>query len=205
LVSMTILHALVVEEHSGIVVFVFAAIIFRLLIDLRVKNSAPSVRVRAIRNGADVISYMGAFAAVIFLVLSAITGYLIQPFSVLVSEPILLNKSLVALGALFFWTAFLVLRYRSGASMWKKRRLYAIAVITATLGFGFTAVTGSIGAELSLGHSVMDPVYQALTLNLRAWTLQPIDIGITLIITVIGIVLTAFLTHGVGIGRRTQS
>jgi hypothetical protein len=189
LVSMTILHAFVVEEHSGIVVFVFAAIIFRLLVDLRVRNGAASGRVSAIRQGADVISYMGALAAVIFLVLSAITGYLIQPFSVLVSQPILLNKSLTALGALFFWAAFLVLRYEVGPSMWQDRELYAIGVITATLGFAFTAITGSIGAELTLGHSVMDPVYQALSLNLRVWTLQPIDIGITVVLVLIGIVL----------------
>jgi hypothetical protein len=186
---MTILHAFVVEEHSGIVVFVFAAIIFRLLVDLRVRNGAASGRVSAIRQGADVISYMGALAAVIFLVLSAITGYLIQPFSVLVSQPILLNKSLTALGALFFWAAFLVLRYEVGPSMWQDRELYAIGVITATLGFAFTAITGSIGAELTLGHSVMDPVYQALSLNLRVWTLQPIDIGITVVLVLIGIVL----------------
>jgi hypothetical protein len=196
MVSMPILHAFVVEEHSGIVVFIFAAIVFRLLVDLRVRNSVPSARVGAIRNGADVISYMGALAAVIFLVLSAVTGYLIQPFSILVSEPILLNKSLVALGALFFWAAFLVLRYRSGPSMWKKRRLYAIAMITATLGFSFTALSGSIGAELTLGHSVMDPIYQLLSLNLRAWTLQPIDIGATIIIVLIGIVLAEVVKRG---------
>lgn len=186
---MTILHAFVVEEHSGIVVFVFAAIILRLLVDLRVRNGVASGRVSAIRQGADVISYMGALAAVIFLVLSAITGYLIQPFSVLVSQPILLNKSLTALGALFFWAAFLFLRYEVGPSIWQDRELYAIGVITATLGFAFTAITGSIGAELTLGHSVMDPVYQALSLNLRVWTLQPIDIGITVVLVLIGIVL----------------
>ena len=129
----------------------------------------------------------------IFLVLAGATGYLLQPYSTLVGEPILLNKAFSALGALFFWTAFAFLRYWSGPAMWEKRGLYALAVLTALLGLLFTTIAGSIGAELSIGQSVVDPVYKALSINLRQLTLQPIDVEITAVLLVIAIVVVAVL------------
>ena len=62
------------------------------------------------------------FAAVVFLILSGITGYLIEPYSTLASDPLLLNKSHTALAALYFWAAFVFIRYWSGPRIVAKSR-----------------------------------------------------------------------------------
>ena len=187
-------HDLVVEFHTGIVVFVILAIALRILTDSGQRGrTTASARVQEIRQGTDFVAYAGSVIAVIFLVLAGATGYLLQPYSTLVSEPILLNKAFSALGALFFWTAFVFLRYWSGPAMWEKRGLYALAVLTAMLGFLFTTIAGSIGAELSIGQSVVDPVYKALSINMRQLTLQPIDVEITAALLVVAIIAVAFL------------
>ena len=191
-IQMLTWHDLVVEFHTGVVVFVIVAIALRVVVDLGHRGKATaSPRVQEIRLGTDFVAYTGSVLAVVFLILSGMTGYLLQPYSDLVSQPILLNKAFTALAALFFWMAFAFLRYWSGPSMWEKRGLYALAVVTAFLGLLFTTLAGSIGAELSIGQSVVDPVYNALSINMRQLTLQPIDVEITAVLLVVAIVMVA--------------
>ena len=64
---------------------------------------------------------------------------------------------------------------------------------TALLGLLFTTIAGSIGAELSIGQSVVDPVYNALSINMRQLTLQPIDVEITAALLIVAIIVVAFL------------
>jgi hypothetical protein len=186
-------HSLVVEEHSGVVVFVIVSLVVRVLTDILARGRMPSPGVQGIRQGSDIISYGGSFFAVIFLILSAMTGYLIQPYSTLVASPILINKALTALGALFFWFAFFFVRYRFGPGLWSKRGLYILQLVTAFLGLVFTTLAGSIGAELSLGNSVLDPVYQALGFSWRTFVLQPLEIEVTSVLLIIGVVLVLVL------------
>ena len=191
-VPIQIWHALVVEEHSGIVVFVILALGLRVLTDVLVRGKAPSARVQAIRHGSDLVGYVGSFTAVIFLVLSGITGFLIQPYSALVSSPILINKALVALVALFFWCAYFFVRFKAGPDLWQRKGLYLAEVIAAVLGFIFTALAGSIGAELSLGQSVFDPLYSMIGFSWRTFIVGPIEIEVTLALVAIGIVVALF-------------
>jgi hypothetical protein len=191
-VPIQIWHALVVEEHSGIVVFIVLALALRVLTDLVARGTTPSLRVQAIRHGSDIIGYAGSLAAVVFLVLSSITGYFIQPYSALVASPLLINKALVALGALFFWCVFFLVRYWFGPGLWQEKRLYAVEVVAAFLGFVFTALAGSIGAELSLGQSVLDPFYKELGFSWRTFVVQPVEIEVTVAFLVIGILVALF-------------
>jgi hypothetical protein len=188
-------HDLVVEFHTGVVVFVILAIALRVIVDLgqRGRPTTASARVLEVRLGTDFAAYAGSVAAVVFLILSAMTGYLLQPYSELVGQPILLNKAFTALAALFFWIAFVFLRYWSGPRMWEKRGLYALALVTALFGLLFTTVAGSIGAQLSIGQSVVDPLYLALSINMRQLTLQPIDVEITAALIFVGLVVAVLL------------
>ena len=187
-------HDFVVELHTGVVVFVVLAIALRVLVDLgqRGKTTA-SARVEEVRQGTDFAAYAGSVVAVVFLIASGLTGYLLLPYSTLVGQPVYLNKEFTALAALFFWLAFAFMRYWSGPAMWKKKGLYALAVVTALFGLLFTTLAGSIGAELSIGQSVLTPVYDALSINFRQLTLQPIDVEITAALLVVAIVVAAFL------------
>ena len=193
-IQMLTWHDLVVEFHTGVVVFVMVAIALRILTDAGQRGkTTSSARVQEIRQGTDFVAYAGSIVAVTFLFFAGATGYLLQPYSTIVSEPILLNKAFTALGALFFWTAFAFLRYWSGPTMWEKKGLYALAVLTALMGLLFTTIAGSIGAELSIGQSVVDPIYSALSINMRQLTLQPIDVEITAAVLIVAIVVVAFL------------
>jgi len=185
-------HDFVVELHTGIVVFVVLAIVLRAVIDFNYPGKAAAqARVQEIRQGTDFVAYAGSILAVIFLIVSGITGYLLLPYSTLSTQAVYLNKAFVALAALFFWAAFAFLRYWSGPAMWQKRGLYALALVTAFFGLLFTTLAGSIGAELSIGQSVMDPVYNALSINFRQLTLQPIDVEITAALLVVAIIIAA--------------
>jgi len=187
-------HDFVVELHTGVVVFVILAILVRLGVDLRQRGKASvSAEVQQIRQGTDFVAYAGSVLAVIFLIASGITGYYILPYSTLSSQAIYLNKALVALGALYFWAAFAFLRFWEGPKLWEKRGLYAFAVVTAFLGLLFTTLAGSLGAELSIGQSVLTPVYNALSLNFRQLTLQPVDVEITAVTFVVVIIVVALM------------
>jgi hypothetical protein len=188
-VPINIWHGLVVEEHSGIAVFVILALVLRILTDLIAGGPAPSPRAQAIRRGTDLAGYLGSPVIVLFLVLSAVTGYLIQPYSVLIASPILINKSFLALGALFFWLAYFLVRLRYGPGLWAKRGLYALEVVAAFMGMLFTALAASMGAELTVGQSALEPVYNMLNFSWNTFLVQPLDIGVTLGLVIVGVLI----------------
>lgn len=187
-------HDFVVELHTGVVVFVVLALVLRVLVDLREMGKATvSARVKEIRDGTDFVAYVGALLAVIFLIFSGITGYLVLPYSTLTSQSIYLNKALVALGALYFWAAYAFVRFLFGPGLWQKRGLYAFQLVIAFFGLLFTTLAGSIGAELTIDQSVMDPVYKALSINFHQLTLQTVDVEATAVVMVVVIILVAVL------------
>jgi hypothetical protein len=188
-VPISIWHSLVVEEHTGIMVFILLLLAVRVLADIFSRGKVASPRVLSIHSASDTITYLGSIAVVAFLIVSGITGYLSVPYSSLISQPILIDKSLLALGSLYFWAAFFFLRYWFGPGLWKRAGLYAVYVLTALLGFLFTMLTASIGAELAVGESALEPVYSALSFSWSTFTLQPADIEITLALVVIGVVV----------------
>ena len=174
--------------------FAFLALLAMFVTDIINRGKPPSERVQIIRRDADTIAFLGAIAATFFLILSGITGYLIEPYSTMASSPFLLNKSLIALGALYFWAAYAFIRYWCGPGLWRKAGLYALSFITAILAIIFTALAGSIGAELSpYGQSVMDPVFKALGIDFKTLSLTQNDVYLTagimvLLIVIIGVV-----------------
>lgn len=186
-VPISIWHALIVEEPTGISVFVILALAARVVTDVFSTGQPETPRVRSIRQASDTIAYFGSFAAAFFITLAGITGYLIQPYSSLITQPILINIALLALAALFFWSAYFVLRFVSGPDLWSHTGLYVLAIVTATLGLLFDALAASVGAELSLGESVLQPLYADLNFSWRTFTIQPVEIEATLALVMIGI------------------
>ena len=194
-IPVNILHALVVELHTGIAVFAFLALLAMLITDLIVWKKPASERVQIIRRDTDAIAYFGALGAVFFLILSGITGYLIEPYSTMISDPLLLNKSLTALGALYFWAMFAFIRFWCGPGMWRKTGLYALNFIAAVIALLFTTFAGSMGAELSpYGQSALNFVYNALGLNFRSITLTQNDVYITAAVTIVFIAIIGLLS-----------
>ncbi len=187
-VQISTYHSLMVAMHTGIAVIAFLALMLR---EVVVRGNHASERKELVRRESDIIAYVLAIGAVVFIILSAITGYLIEPYSVLSTTPILLNKSIVALGALYFWAVYVFIRYWHGPQLWNKKGLYLLAFVTAVLAFIFTSVAGSLGGELSpFGESVLDPLYHALGISVRSLTITQTDVYITAV-AMIGVVVTA--------------
>jgi hypothetical protein len=188
-------HALVVELHTGMAVFAFLALVVMVVTDVLVRGKPLTERVKVIRADADAIAYLGALGAVFFLVLSGITGYLIESYSVLSTTPILLNKSIFALGALYFWVAYVFIRFWFGPRLWRKQGLYVLTFVTSIFAILFTSLAGSIGGELSpYGQSVMDPLYTALGISWRTLTLTQDDVYLTAGVMVVVIVIVGALS-----------
>jgi hypothetical protein len=200
-VPVNIWHGLVVEEHTGIAIFIMLALVVRLLGDISARGKPPSQRVLMIRQGTDFICYLGSAAVVFFLILSGVTGYLIQPYDKLIASPILINKSLLALVALFFWAAFFAVRYMMGPQLWEKKGLYVGQWVTAILGILFTALTASMGAELTVGQSAMEPLYSALNFSWKTFLVQTNVVLATAALVAVGV----FLAYLIPIFKRTAS
>ena len=192
-VPVNIWHGLVVEEHTGIAIFIILALLARVATDIGTRGKTPSPRALMIRQGTDFVAYAGSGLVVFFLVLSGVTGYLIQPYSMLIQSPILINKSLLALVSLFFWTAFFVVRYLMGPQLWEKKGLYFVELVTAFLGIFFTALTASMGAELTVGQSAMEPLYSALNFSWKTFIISPTDILVTAAVIGVGVLLAFIL------------
>ncbi len=194
-ILISVVHGLVVELHTGVAVFAFLALVTMLLTDIGVRGKKVTERVETIRRDADAIAYLGAIVAVVFLVLSGITGFLIDPYSTMIQSPLLLNKSLTALGTLYFWALYVFIRYWCGPSLWRKSGLYALAFITSIFAILFTTLAGSIGAELSpYGESVLDPLYKAMGISFRTLTLTQTDVYLTAVILIVLIVVVGVLS-----------
>lgn len=188
-VPISIWHSLVVEEHTGIAVFLVIALVVRILTDLVYRGPNQPQWTQTMRQGIDFLAFTGSAAIVLFLIISGVTGYLIQPYSSLIASPLLMNKALLALTATFFWLAFFLVRFRAGAGLWEKKGLYATEVLTALLGITFTALTASMGAELMVGESALEPVYKMLNFSWSTFLVSPVVIEVTVGLVVIGLIV----------------
>lgn len=203
-IPVSVVHGLVVELHTGVAVFAFLALIAMLATDVLFKRWLPADKVRMVRRDADTIAYFGAISATVFLVLSGITGYLIEPYATDASSLLILNKELAALGALYFWGAYALIRFWSGPRLWERRGLYALEFVTSILAIFFTAIAGSIGAELSAyGMSVMTPLYDALGVNFTTFTITQMDVYLTADVLAIAALLIFAIVHLSELPRRS--
>lgn len=194
-VQISTYHSLLVALHTGTAVLASLTLAARLVTDILFRGKEPTERVVFIRRESDLFAYFLALFSVVFICFSAMTGYLIEPYSVLSTTPILLNKSIVALGALYFWAAFCFIRYWQGPRLWDRAGLYALAFGTAQTAMVFTTIAGSLGGELSpFGQSVLDPVYRTLGINVRALTLTQVDVYITAVLMAGLVVVTGVLS-----------
>jgi hypothetical protein len=179
-IPVSVIHGLVVELHTGAAVFAFIALVAMLATDVLFKRWISIQRVQLVRQDADAIAYFGGIFSLFFLIISGITGYLIEPYINNATIPLLLNKELAALGALYFWGVYVFIRAWCGSGLWKKKGLYALEFITSIIAIFFTAIAGSIGGELSAyGESAMDPIYKALGISLKTLTITQADVYIT--------------------------
>lgn len=172
MVSMSGLHSLTAELHSGFLTLAFVCIIGVALaqVTVRYKNHMPKRLVSAaisVRGYMEATGYVGAIAGLIGLLLSAYTGMYAWPQDVLLEDPVVRNKIMLTVFSMAFWIGIVYIRTRFGRGLWTCPMMAGLYVLLTVGGFAFVATTGSMGAHLSTaGGSILDPVWNAIHLDI---------------------------------------
>lgn len=148
-----VLHKVLTELHIGTLflatIAAFAAVF-----------SWSRSRWQGIARIADGTFIGATVCGTLFLVLSAITGFLAWPWDKLWRTPMIYSKvTYFALG-LNFWLILLWSRLTHGAQMWE--RLSRPMLACALLGFIATMMAASAGGHLGHGVSLLDPLFRGL-------------------------------------------
>jgi hypothetical protein len=147
--SAIVLHKLLTELHIGMLSLAAMAALAALCFSRRARGA----RIAQSCDGAFVAAGTGG---TIFLLLSAVTGFLAWPWERLWRTAAVYGKIGYAVLALVLWSSLLWLRLRRGERMWKGGRS-AIAVLVFTLlALAATALASSAGGHLGHGHSLLD-------------------------------------------------
>ena len=204
MVTMSALHSLTAELHSGFLTLAFVSIVIVALaqITVRLKNRMPRRLVNAairVRGYAEATGYVGSVAGMVGLVLSAYTGMYAWPQDVLINDPIIRNKILLTAFSGAFWIGIIVIRTRFGRGLWTCPAMATLYVALAVVGFGVVGMTGSLGAHLTVGSSILDPLWQFFKINFN----QTLEIA-TVLAALIAVVSVVAFIISLAIARSTD-
>jgi len=164
-------HALTVELHGGFFALAFFAIVvaFVCAIVLRLSKNPDGARTRWFSKvGAymDAAGFLAAMAGVVLLILSAITGILTDPLNDLLADPLVLNKILLAVVALFIWSSLVFVRATLGRKLWTFPWAALCYTLFAIVGFVLVLTVIALGFTVVDGGSVLDPLWNFFGIDL---------------------------------------
>lgn len=164
MVSMSALHSLTAELHSGFLTLAFACVMIVLVsqIVVRFRNRMPETFVRwaiIVRGYAEPASYVAAVAGLLGLVLSAYTGMYAWPMDKLIDSGVVRNKILFTTYSTVLWCGVIYLRTRFGRPIWTCPAMAVVYVSFVFVAYGFLGMAGSLGAHITQGGSVLDPLW----------------------------------------------
>jgi hypothetical protein len=164
-------HALTVELHGGFFALAFFAIVVAfvcaLVLRLSQNPAGPTTKWFS-KVGAymDAAGFLAALAGVLLLVLSAVTGILADPLSDLLADPLVLNKILLSVIALFIWSSLVFVRATLGRKLWTFPWTALLYTVFAIIGFGLVLTVITLGFTLADGGSVVDPLWSFFGIDL---------------------------------------
>ena len=169
MVSMSALHSLTAELHAGFLTLAFICIMMvavaQVVVRLKHKSWMPkrfvTLAIR-IRGYAEAAGYVGAALGIIGLLLSAYTGMYAWPQDVLLDSPVVMNKIMFTAFSTTLWCGVLFIRARFGRGLWACPMMAAVYVGLAFVAYGILGMTGSLGAHLTVGESVLDPLWNII-------------------------------------------
>jgi len=164
MVTMSALHALTAELHSGFLTLAFACIMIVAVsqVVVRYKKWMPKIFVRwaiIVRGYAEAASYVAVVAGLLGLLLSAYTGMYAWPMDSLLESGVVRNKILFTVYATVMWGAVAFLRTRFGRGLWTCPAMATVYVAFTFVAYGFIGMAGSLGAHITQGGSVLDPLW----------------------------------------------
>jgi hypothetical protein len=165
------LHALTVELHAGFLFLAAAAIVLTALglVFLRFWPTKGGKLSELMRTGTGYLEPTGVVAAifgVLALLLSAFTGMgAWGGTGAVLDNPITRNKIILTSIITVLWALVVLTRLRFGRALWRVPLLATLYVGATIVAFALTSFTGSMGAHLGQGGSILDPVLQALGID----------------------------------------
>lgn len=117
---------------------------------------------RAFSDGDLARTLAGSVTALILLgvlggAVAYALGFLVWPFSALISSPLGRNHFLLATWTLAFWTVLLVFAWRLGDTLWKGPNRWVMLGLSL-LGVVFLNVTGTLGGSVAHNPSAVSDV-----------------------------------------------
>jgi hypothetical protein len=206
MVDMASIHALTAELHTGFLTLAFFAIagvfLSQLLLRYAPKRCSGS-RMLTLREYLEPTGYIATIAGALAVTLSAITGSAAWSVDNLLASPLTRNKIMFTSFALVIWSVVLFMRWKLKRNLWTYPGTALLYSGMAATAYAITAATGSLGAHLVKGGSILDPYLAAIGIDLTK------DITLTftaaLVITVASVaVITVVLlvARGTKIAKR---
>lgn len=185
MVDLSALHSLTIEMHGGMLALATACILGIILVKVhqRLRTTSewysPFKRfdsfAEKLMRYTEPTAYLAGIGGVIGLIVSAIIGFYVWPYDVLMNSPLGLTKVMFSIFATELWLVFVVVRTKYGGGLWKNRGLSTAYVFIGLAGSLFMVLTGSFGGHMAGKGSILDPVYGLLGVNPDAYWIIGFD------------------------------
>lgn len=195
MVDMAGLHSLSSELHAGFLTLAFVSIVAVLICQLVVRYEAKMPKLfvrwaRASRGYFEAAGFVGAVAGILALLLSAYTGSYAWTLDQLFDSSIVRNKMILTVFATILWIGVVVVRVKFGRALWTCPHTSLLYVGLAVMAFGLTGTTGSLGAHIVQGGSILDPLWEAVGIDITKDLL--LDTTIALVVAIGAVLLLLF-------------
>ncbi|MCU0852113.1 MAG: hypothetical protein MUC90_02490 [Thermoplasmata archaeon] len=205
MVSMSSLHSLTAELHSGALTLAFICIVAVAVAQVVVAHKklfGPKLSDLAVkvRGYAEATGYVAAVGGLIGLLLSAWTGMYAWPQEDLLLSEEVRNKITLTVFATVLWGMVVFIRMRFGRGLWACPAMATVYTLIAVAAMSVTGATGSVGAHLTKGESLLDPLWNMLNVTItESFVLEPSVAGGIALFTMIGLVLSLVYARRAGL------
>ena len=214
MVSMSALHSLTAELHAGFLTLAFICILIVAVsqVVVRMKKCLPEGMVNLairVRGYAEAAGYVGAIAGVVGLLLSSWTGMYAWPQDALLESAVVRNKITLTLYATLLWCGVVFIRTRYGRGLWSCPAMAVLYTAIAFVAYGVLGMTGSLGAHLTVGESLLDPLWEIVGVDVAEnIAVEPGSAILAALICVVALVVALYLARrydlfGVKLGPET--
>jgi len=165
------IHSLTVDLHTALFLLAFACILITLLCQLVIYygESMPRSLVRCSRRTrgyTDAAAFVSILIGIVAILLSAFTGSESESSDVILNDPMLRNKIMLTSFALVIWIGVAVFRGKFGRKLWTNPFMSGSYTFLAIIGMVLIGTTGSLGAQIAQGESVLDFFWKYLPFDI---------------------------------------
>lgn len=168
-------HSIIVSLVTGLFFFALAAVALRLLLRFTGKDDSP------LAIYADRAAIGAASLAVALTFVGIVSGFLLQPLEATLRSSLMKNKILSSFLIIAFWGAYLAVRLRRGADMWRNPAMAIYAGMLAISGFTFGMVTNSIGGDVAGNSSGFENIIRLFGVETRSTFYLPTWLNLAII------------------------